>query len=204
MARGGRRGCSKQQNVPMSPDNTEVTQKEAIEQEDDTIKEVSNEIVAAEIELARVSNPALEMIDSPARHAISTYAAMIDPNEGTCLTFHRSQVVNGVKCVEISCFVFSTGSKPSTRAPMEPSTDIEGFITVRRKTTALGKQIGFVGLLETKVKEEKSDQFIHCKAIQTNTMKKRELQEVRSIGPYYTWTNKTIWTRIDRAFVNAY
>jgi len=31
-----------------------------------------------------------------------------------------------------------------------------------------------------------------------------ELQEVRSSDPYSTWTNKTIWTRIDRAFVNAY
>ncbi|KAJ8419799.1 hypothetical protein Cgig2_030528 [Carnegiea gigantea] len=31
-----------------------------------------------------------------------------------------------------------------------------------------------------------------------------ELQELRSIGPYYTWTNKTIYTRIDRAFVNTY
>ena len=30
-----------------------------------------------------------------------------------------------------------------------------------------------------------------------------EVQELRSIGPYYTWTNKSIWTRIDRAFVNA-
>ena len=31
-----------------------------------------------------------------------------------------------------------------------------------------------------------------------------ELQEIRSNGPYYTWTNKTIWTRIDRAFVNTF
>ncbi|KAJ8419869.1 hypothetical protein Cgig2_030547 [Carnegiea gigantea] len=83
MGRGGRRGCSKRQNVPMSPDNTEVTQKEAIEQEDNTIKEVSNETVTAEIELARVSNPALEVTESPRRHIISTYAAIIDPDEGT-------------------------------------------------------------------------------------------------------------------------
>jgi len=26
---------------------------------------------------------------------------------------------------------------------------------------------------------------------------------MRSIGPYFTWINKTIWTRMDRAFVNA-
>ena len=31
-----------------------------------------------------------------------------------------------------------------------------------------------------------------------------ELQEIRRKGPYYTWTNKTIWTRIDRVFVNTY
>ncbi|KAJ8420343.1 LOW QUALITY PROTEIN: hypothetical protein Cgig2_012108 [Carnegiea gigantea] len=30
-----------------------------------------------------------------------------------------------------------------------------------------------------------------------------EVQELRSIGPYYTPTNKTVWTRIDRAFINA-
>jgi len=31
-----------------------------------------------------------------------------------------------------------------------------------------------------------------------------ELQELRSNGPYFTWTNKTIWTRIYRVFVNAF
>ena len=30
-----------------------------------------------------------------------------------------------------------------------------------------------------------------------------EVQEMRSISPYFTWTNKTIWTRIDRALVNT-
>jgi len=30
-----------------------------------------------------------------------------------------------------------------------------------------------------------------------------EIQELRSVGPYFTWTNKTIWTRIDRVFINA-
>ena len=32
---------------------------------------------------------------------------------------------------------------------------------------------------------------------------KCEVQELRSIGPYFTWTNKIVWTRIDRAFVNT-
>jgi len=31
-----------------------------------------------------------------------------------------------------------------------------------------------------------------------------ELQEMRSMGAYYSWTNKTIWTRIDRVFHNSY
>ena len=31
-----------------------------------------------------------------------------------------------------------------------------------------------------------------------------ELQELRNNSPYYTWTNKTIWIRIDRVFVNTY
>lgn len=31
-----------------------------------------------------------------------------------------------------------------------------------------------------------------------------ELQEMRSIGPYYSWTNKSVWSRIDRAITNVY
>ncbi|KAJ8431896.1 hypothetical protein Cgig2_009963 [Carnegiea gigantea] len=31
-----------------------------------------------------------------------------------------------------------------------------------------------------------------------------ELNEMRSTGAYYSWTNKTIWSRIDRVFVNPY
>ncbi|KAJ8436136.1 hypothetical protein Cgig2_033631 [Carnegiea gigantea] len=31
-----------------------------------------------------------------------------------------------------------------------------------------------------------------------------DLQEMRWNGPYYTWTNKTIWSRIDRALINIY
>jgi len=30
------------------------------------------------------------------------------------------------------------------------------------------------------------------------------LQELKFKGPYLTWTNKTIWSRIDRAFVNSF
>ena len=30
-----------------------------------------------------------------------------------------------------------------------------------------------------------------------------EVHELRSIGPYFTWTNRTIWIRIDRALVNT-
>jgi len=31
-----------------------------------------------------------------------------------------------------------------------------------------------------------------------------ELQEMRSTGAYYSWTNKTIWTIINRAFHNSH
>ena len=31
-----------------------------------------------------------------------------------------------------------------------------------------------------------------------------ELQEMHCKGPYFSWTNKIIWTRIDRVFVNVY
>jgi len=29
-----------------------------------------------------------------------------------------------------------------------------------------------------------------------------DLQEMRSIGAHFSWTNQTIWSRIDRAFIN--
>ena len=29
-----------------------------------------------------------------------------------------------------------------------------------------------------------------------------ELHELRSMGAYYSWTNKQVWSRIDRAFIN--
>ena len=31
-----------------------------------------------------------------------------------------------------------------------------------------------------------------------------ELWELRTIGAHFTWTNKTIWSRFDRVFVNHY
>ncbi|KAJ8419273.1 hypothetical protein Cgig2_021084 [Carnegiea gigantea] len=31
-----------------------------------------------------------------------------------------------------------------------------------------------------------------------------DLTEMRCRGPYYTWTNKTVWSRIDRVFINPY
>jgi len=31
-----------------------------------------------------------------------------------------------------------------------------------------------------------------------------DLQELRSIGAYYSWTNKTVMTRIDRALINEF
>ena len=30
-----------------------------------------------------------------------------------------------------------------------------------------------------------------------------DMHELNFMGPYYSWTNKTIWSRIDRAFVNT-
>ena len=35
-------------------------------------------------------------------------------------------------------------------------------------------------------------------------METNELEELRSIGAYYSWTNKTVYSRIDRALVNVY
>jgi len=35
-------------------------------------------------------------------------------------------------------------------------------------------------------------------------MEQGDLQEMRWRGAYYTWTNKTIWSRIDRSLINIY
>lgn len=35
-------------------------------------------------------------------------------------------------------------------------------------------------------------------------MDTNELEELRSMGAYYSWTNKTVYSRIDRALVNVY
>ncbi|KAJ8419335.1 hypothetical protein Cgig2_017699 [Carnegiea gigantea] len=71
-----------------------------------------------------------------------------------------------------------------------------------------------------------SEQYIHCNAMQMSTnvkfyiiigggdvlvsdirdmrdfMESCELQEMRCIGPYYSWTNKTIMSRIDHVLIN--
>ena len=38
----------------------------------------------------------------------------------------------------------------------------------------------------------------------TNFMEQGDLQEMRWSGTYYTWTDKIIWSRIDRALINIY
>ena len=31
-----------------------------------------------------------------------------------------------------------------------------------------------------------------------------DLHELQTTGSYYTWTNRTVWSRLDRALMNAY
>ena len=35
-------------------------------------------------------------------------------------------------------------------------------------------------------------------------MEQCEITEMRSTGPYFSWANKTIWSRIDRSLINGY
>jgi len=37
-----------------------------------------------------------------------------------------------------------------------------------------------------------------------NCIDQCELHELTCSGPYYSWTNKSIWSRIDRVFINNY
>jgi len=50
--------------------------------------------------------------------------------------------------------------------------------------------MGGIEVMETEVKE-----FASC-------IEECELEEMTSVGNYYTWTNKSIWIRIDRVFIN--
>jgi len=38
----------------------------------------------------------------------------------------------------------------------------------------------------------------------TNTFEICELREIIWTGAYYSWTNKTIWSRIDRVLINIH
>ncbi|KAJ8425576.1 hypothetical protein Cgig2_003074 [Carnegiea gigantea] len=49
----------------------------------------------------------------------------------------------------------------------------------------------------TKIQDYEVKPFMEC-------INSSELQEMRSRGPYFTWTNKTVWARIDRAFISTY
>ncbi|KAJ8420995.1 hypothetical protein Cgig2_023909 [Carnegiea gigantea] len=143
-------------------------------------------------------------------------------------------------------------------APMRPSTDVEGFITVRKKTTApimghkgqlapISVQNNALQSYHTVLKEgiPPMDRICSQNIWGLNWANKQEdqiaenieeawcilgdfnaalyiedriggtevqLHEVQSLDDCstkcelqeYTWTNKTIWARIDRAFVNAY
>ncbi|KAJ8430483.1 hypothetical protein Cgig2_021729 [Carnegiea gigantea] len=55
-----------------------------------------------------------------------------------------------------------------------------------------GDRIGGINIQDAEVR-----QFKEC-------IRVCDIQELQSRGPYFSWTNKTVWTRIDRVFVNVY
>ncbi|KAJ8423616.1 hypothetical protein Cgig2_015705 [Carnegiea gigantea] len=73
-------------------------------------------------------------------------------------------------------------------------------------------KVGLIGMFKTKVKEKNAEKvvakvFPGWRWIQNFHLDPRdsyELQELRSIGAYYSWTNKSVWGRIDRALTNVY
>ena len=74
---------------------------EEIEIEVSISPELIDGIVQAVIEQVRVSAMVLDEIISATQSIISSYAAMIDPDEGTPLTFFQKQEANGMKCARI-------------------------------------------------------------------------------------------------------
>ncbi|KAJ8444130.1 LOW QUALITY PROTEIN: hypothetical protein Cgig2_029905 [Carnegiea gigantea] len=57
--------------------------------------------VASELEQIRATSPSINDAALQTSTIISSYAAMVDPEEGTSLNFAHSQMVNGVKCAKI-------------------------------------------------------------------------------------------------------
>ena len=47
----------------------------------------------------------------------------------------------------------------------------------------------------TEINNNKIRDFANCLEV-------CDLQEIRSVGPYYSWTNKTVLTRIDKIIIN--
>ena len=106
MARGGRKGRTKQARDPVSPGIPVAAQEGAIEQDSTSMGESSNETVPAlnnvsEIEQLQVISPTAPNSSLQSKTITSSYAAMVDPDEGTSLNFILSSMVNGVKCAKI-------------------------------------------------------------------------------------------------------
>ncbi|KAJ8434654.1 hypothetical protein Cgig2_034088 [Carnegiea gigantea] len=244
------------------------------------------------------SPEAIDHLATPQPRVHSSYAAMVDPNEGTSLNFIPVTVVNGVKCAKLTqadvspeidywvpmsyewkplkCTYYRMFGrletdcgkkhqpkqvwKPVQRhvtlpSPVQPMADKEdGFIPVSQHASAKslrqrqsaascsrgqqehfyvtfvygdnhdltrrelwhsliaiaehmddpwcvlgdfnvvlysGDRMGGIDIHDFEVKPS-ADCIATC-----------ELQELRFLGPYFTWSNKTIWSKIDRVFTNA-
>ncbi|KAJ8427844.1 hypothetical protein Cgig2_017892 [Carnegiea gigantea] len=169
-----------------------TAQEVAIDQELNSIIEPNNETVpdanvVSEIEQIRATSPPLNNEVLQISNIISSYAAMADPDGGKSLNFVHSQIVNGVKCAKIE--------------PQDVQSEIEYW-----NSAVLCSVLGANPPLEviegdrmegTEVQLHEIKSFSDC-------ITTCELQKLRNNGPYYTWTNKTIWTRIDTVFVNIY
>ena len=94
MARGGRRGRPKVRHVQLETRN-QASDSQAIDDLSDTLNQ------AIEVESGQQIDSTVTATVFPSR-VFPSYAAMVDPDEGTTLEFLPASVINGTKCAKLA------------------------------------------------------------------------------------------------------
>ncbi|KAJ8420807.1 hypothetical protein Cgig2_019766 [Carnegiea gigantea] len=239
MARGGRRGRSRQVAlISQEGDQIEALQTSRGEGENQV------EVFAAESN--RTVTQGAEIANTQVQ-IVSSYASLVDPEEGTELKFVSTEIIDGKQIAKIEredveaeidywqnavlCSVL--GPMQTSQQPPAPESKAFTQVSTNKKfhiifvygmnhehprqqmweeLKALSQQMtetscilgDFNAILH---KEDRRGgnaiQDIELKEM-TDLLEYSELQEMRWNGAYFSWTNKTTWSRIDRALINLH
>ena len=94
MARGGRRGRPKQTQPGASPSNSNSYDREELQAGEEAIAETIP--ISTPLGNGTVPVPVSPEIElAPNRGIVSSYAALVNPDEGTALNFMQGPIING-------------------------------------------------------------------------------------------------------------